>query len=189
MIEAQFLDNSKLCVLQLDGRFHAFTQGNLSISDYCRRKKGMADDLRALSETITDRHLVLNLLQGMNKRFDHMKIFIKQLQPFPSIHTIHDDLKLEEIELDHSTAQGTGLRILLRALRRQTPSIAATATVPTIAGTVVSPGGPFPSCPHPNNNGKGKGMGKEKGKGKNNGSDGSGNNSRGNPAWPSYYNP
>jgi hypothetical protein len=40
--------------------------------------KDMADDLRALGETVIDHHLVLNLLQGMNKMFDHMKIFIKQ---------------------------------------------------------------------------------------------------------------
>jgi hypothetical protein len=40
--------------------------------------KGMTDDLRTLGETITDRHLVFNLLQGLNKRFDHMKIFIKR---------------------------------------------------------------------------------------------------------------
>jgi hypothetical protein len=67
---------------------------------------GMVDDLRALGDTVTDRHLVLNLLQGLNKKFDHMKIFIKRSQPFPSFHTVRNDLKLEEIELDHSTAQG-----------------------------------------------------------------------------------
>jgi hypothetical protein len=78
MIEAQFLGNSEPRVLQLDVRFRAFKQGNLSVSDYCRRMKGMTDDLRALGETITDRHLVFNLLQGLNKRFDHMKIFIKR---------------------------------------------------------------------------------------------------------------
>jgi hypothetical protein len=105
-IEAQFLDNSKSCVLQLDARFHAFKQGDLNVSNYCRRMKGMADDLRALGETVTDRHLILNLLQGLNKRFDHMKIFIKRSQPFPSFHTIRNDLKLEEVELDHSAAQG-----------------------------------------------------------------------------------
>jgi hypothetical protein len=77
-IEAQFLDNSESRVLQLDTRIHAFKQGDLSVSDYCHRMKGMTDDLRALGETVTDRHLVLNLLQGMNKRFDHMKIFIEQ---------------------------------------------------------------------------------------------------------------
>jgi hypothetical protein len=47
-------------------------------SDYYHRMKGMADDLCALGETVTDCHIILNLLQGLNKRFDHMKIFIKQ---------------------------------------------------------------------------------------------------------------
>jgi hypothetical protein len=57
--------------------------------------KGMANDLCALGETVTDRHLILNLLQGLNKRFDHMKIFIKQSQSFPSFHTVCNDIKLE----------------------------------------------------------------------------------------------
>jgi hypothetical protein len=61
-IKAQFLDNSKSRVLQLDARFRTFKQGDLSVRDYCRRMKGMADDLCALGETVTDRHLVLNLL-------------------------------------------------------------------------------------------------------------------------------
>jgi hypothetical protein len=106
MIEAQFLSNSESHVLQFDARFCIFKQGNLSLSDYCHRMKGIADDLRALGETVTDRHLVLNLLQGLKKRFDLMKIFIKQSQPFPSFHTVRNDLKPEEIELDHSAAQG-----------------------------------------------------------------------------------
>jgi hypothetical protein len=84
-IKAQLLGNNESRVLQLDARFRAFKQGDLSV---------------------TDRHLVLNLLQGLNKRFDHMKIFITRSQPFPSFHTVCNDLELEEIELDHSTAQG-----------------------------------------------------------------------------------
>jgi hypothetical protein len=106
VIEAQFLGNNESRVIQLDARFRAFKQGDFSISDYCRRMKDMADDLRALGETITDHCLVLNLLQGMNKRFNHMKIFIKWLQPIPSFHIICNDLELEEIELDHSAVQG-----------------------------------------------------------------------------------
>jgi hypothetical protein len=87
-------------------RFHAFKQGDLSVSDYCRWMKGMADDLRALGETVIDRHLHLNLLHGLNKMFDHIKIFIKRSQSFPSFQTIRNDLKLEEIEMDHLAAQG-----------------------------------------------------------------------------------
>jgi hypothetical protein len=35
-----------------------------------------------------------------------MKIFMKRSQSFPSFHTVHNDLKLKDIDLDHSTAQG-----------------------------------------------------------------------------------
>jgi hypothetical protein len=176
-IEAQFLGNSESRVLQLDARFHAFKQGDLSVSDYCRRMKGMADNLCALGETVTNRHLVLNRLQGLNKRFAHMKIFIKQSQSFPSFHIVCNDLELEEIELDHSTAQaqasmfysassGGGRppqQLLLPCPPQQEPSCPQAALPP----------------PAPNNGGKGKGKGKEKGK--NNGSDGSSNNIRGAP--------
>jgi hypothetical protein len=103
-IEAQFLCNSEPRVLQLDSRFCAFNQCDLSVNDFCCRMKGMTDDLHVLGEIVIDRHLVLNLLRGLNKRFDHMKIFIKRSQSFPSIHTVYNDLKLKEIELDHSTA-------------------------------------------------------------------------------------
>jgi hypothetical protein len=106
VIEGQFLGNSKSRVLQLDARFHAFKQGDLSVSDYYCQMEGMADDLRALGETVIDRHLVLNLLRGLNERFDHMKIFIKQSQSLPSFHTVCNDFELEEIELDHSVDQG-----------------------------------------------------------------------------------
>jgi hypothetical protein len=105
-IEAQFLGNNKSRVLQLDVRFRAFKQEDLGVSDYCCRMKGMTNDLCVLGETITDRHLVLNLLQGLNKRFDHMKIFIKWSHSFPFFHTVRNDLELKEIELDHSTGQG-----------------------------------------------------------------------------------
>jgi hypothetical protein len=87
VLEAQFLENYVSYFLQLDARFCIFKQGDISVSDYYRQMKDMDDDFHALGETITNRHLVLNLLYGMNKKFDHMKIFITQSQLFPSFHT------------------------------------------------------------------------------------------------------
>jgi hypothetical protein len=52
-LEAQFLGNRELRLLQLEARFRVFNQGDLSVSDYCRRMKGMADNLHALGETVT----------------------------------------------------------------------------------------------------------------------------------------
>jgi hypothetical protein len=109
---------------------------------------------------------------------------------FPSFYIIRNVLELEEIKLDHSTAQGQvsafysvpsgGGRPLHQQLPprppQQEPSCPLTA--------------PPPPAPPPNNGGKGKGKCKGKGKGKNNGSgNNSGNNNRGTLAWPSFYNP
>jgi hypothetical protein len=48
-----------------------------------------------LGEIVNDRHFILNLLQGMNKKFNHMKICIKWSQSFLSFHSIRNDLKLK----------------------------------------------------------------------------------------------
>jgi hypothetical protein len=61
-LEGQFLGNCVSHVLQLNARFHFFKQDDLNVNDYCRWKKGIADNLHAFGETITDHHLVLNLL-------------------------------------------------------------------------------------------------------------------------------
>jgi hypothetical protein len=42
----------------------------------------------------------------MNKRFNHMNIFLKWSQSFPCFHTVCSDLELKEIEMDNSMAQG-----------------------------------------------------------------------------------
>jgi hypothetical protein len=137
----------------------------------------MANDLCALGETVTDRHLVLNLLQGLNKRFDHMNIFIKWSQLFPSFHTVRNDLELEEIELDHSATQGQASAFYFapsgggRPLHQQSP------LRPPQQETPYPQAAPPPPTPNPNNDGKGKGKDKGKGKGKNSGSGGSDNNS------------
>jgi hypothetical protein len=176
-IEAQFLVNSESRVLQPDARFRAFKQGDLSIRDYCRRMKGMADDLRALGETVTNRHLILNLLQGLNKKFDHIKIFIKRSQSFPYFHSVRNDLELEEIELDHSAAQGQASAFYSTPSGGGCPPQQQLPPRPPPQEPPCPPAAPPPPAPNTKNNGKGKGKGKGKEKGKNNGSGGSGNNS------------
>jgi hypothetical protein len=191
-IEAQFLGNNESRVLQLDARFRAFKQGDLSVSNYCHRMKGMPGDLCALGETITDHHLVLYLLQSMNKRFDHMKIFIKRSQPSPSFHTIRNNLKLKEIELDHLAAWGQAFAFYSMPSRGGPPSQQHLPLRPPQQEPSCTLVAPPPPAPTPNNGGKGKCKGKGKGKGKNNGSGGSSNNndnnSRGTLVWPSLYN-
>jgi hypothetical protein len=56
----------------LNAEFCTFVQGDLSISEYCRRLKGMTDALGDLGKVVLDRTLVLTALRGLNGRFSHM---------------------------------------------------------------------------------------------------------------------
>jgi hypothetical protein len=58
-VESQFLGNLETRAIQLETKFRNFIQGDLSVTEYCRRLKKMADDLTALGEAVTDRTLVL----------------------------------------------------------------------------------------------------------------------------------
>jgi hypothetical protein len=63
-IENQFLSNYEQHTLHLDVVFHTFVQGDLSVNEYCRKFKAMADGLSDLDAPVDDRILILNILQG-----------------------------------------------------------------------------------------------------------------------------
>ena len=77
-LEQQFLGNKETRALYLDTAFHNFVQGDLSISDYCRKLKGMAGSLSDLGEPVHDHTLVLNVLRGLNDKFAYMVLHLKR---------------------------------------------------------------------------------------------------------------
>jgi hypothetical protein len=99
-IENQFLGNREQRTLHIDATFHTFVQGDLSVNEYCRKFKAMADGLADLDAPVEDQILVLNILQGLNQRFEHMGSIIWRYSSFPNILKVRDDLLLEEIHMD-----------------------------------------------------------------------------------------
>ncbi|XP_066365143.1 uncharacterized protein [Miscanthus floridulus] len=69
VVDSQFFSNRETRALYLDAKFWNFVQGDMSITDYCREFKHMADMLGDLGEVVTDRTLVLNVIRGLNNRF------------------------------------------------------------------------------------------------------------------------
>jgi hypothetical protein len=65
-IKNQFLGNREQRTLHLDAAFRTFVQCDLSINEYCRKFKAMADGLADLGTPVEDRILVLNILRGLN---------------------------------------------------------------------------------------------------------------------------
>ena len=101
-VESQFLDNQETRALLLDAQFRGFKQGDLSISDYCRRLKTMADQLGNLGEPVSDRTLVLNLVRGLNAKYTAIGRHIRRGRPFPTFLEAKNDLLLEEITVGAS---------------------------------------------------------------------------------------
>jgi hypothetical protein len=185
-IENQFLENRKQRTLHLDAAFRNFVQRDLTVSEYCRKFKNMVDALADLGSPVDDRILVLNILRGLNPRFEHLGAIIRCYTPFPSFLKVRDDLILEELHLDSSG-----------------PPADATTLYTCPAPAATRPPAPTPAPPSrtPSNGDTGK-----KGKNKKNAGSGrgrggnSGNTTLTPPApsgtdamvlacWPTYANP
>jgi hypothetical protein len=93
--------------LHLDAAFHNFVQGDLSMTEYCRKFEGMADALADLGSPNDDRILDLNILRGLNQCFEHLGAIIRRSSPFPNFLKVRDDLLLEEIHLDTARPSAT----------------------------------------------------------------------------------
>jgi len=107
-IESQFRGNRETRALHLDAEFRNFKQGDQDITTYCRKLKGMADALRDLDEPVQDRTLVLNLLRGLNGRFEAIGLHLRRGHPFPTFLQARNDLLLEELNME-ATAPATAL--------------------------------------------------------------------------------
>jgi hypothetical protein len=66
-LEEQFLNNRASRAMLVDAEFRALTQATLSINDYCRKMKSLADALANLGEPVQDSTLVLNVMRGIGE--------------------------------------------------------------------------------------------------------------------------
>jgi len=103
-LETQFLGNRETRALHLDYQFRNFVQGELSITDYCRHFKTMADGLAALGESVSDRTLVLNVIRGLNDRFSDIDRHLRRGRPSPLFKDVVSELTLEEMTMAHKAA-------------------------------------------------------------------------------------
>jgi hypothetical protein len=99
-LENRFLGNHETRTLHLDAAIRNFVQGDLSLTEYCRKFKGMADALADLGSPVDDRILILNILRGLNQCFKHLRAIIRRSSPFLNFLKVRDNLLLKEIHLD-----------------------------------------------------------------------------------------
>jgi hypothetical protein len=83
-IAALYHDNADTHTSYLEQAFHGLQQDSMSIDDYCRKQKNLADELNALGTTVTDRSLVQNTLRGLSSRLKYMRTLLLKQRPLPS---------------------------------------------------------------------------------------------------------
>jgi hypothetical protein len=108
--------------MHLNVAFRTFVQGDLSVTEYSRQMKGVVASLCDLGETVFDCTCVINLLCGLNERYNLLHIWIIYSVPFLSFHKVSNDLILKELTPPHldvatalysSTPGGPDLALIL----------------------------------------------------------------------------
>lgn len=111
-LETQFLGNWETRALYLDVDFRNHVQGDLTIADYYRQIKTMAQQLVDLGEPVSDRTLVLNVIRGLNERFRDIGRHLRRSHPFPTFKEALAELTLEELTMEHhASAPSTALLV------------------------------------------------------------------------------
>ena len=92
----------------------------------------MADALRDLGEPVNDMTLVLNLLRGLNGRFEAIGLHLRRGRPFPTFLQARNDLLLEELTMAESAPppSATALTTTFGSAREPAP---ASVTPPAAA--------------------------------------------------------
>jgi hypothetical protein len=175
-LEQQFLNNRESRAMLLNAEFRTLVQGALSIDEYCRKMKSMADALADLGEPVQDRTLVLNLLRGLNERFQFMSQFITRQRPLPSFVDVRPNLRLAELNMTTSPAP---------------PSALVATSSSKLPAASPPPASPRPPSPHTGGTPSGTNRARRRrgGRGQGGSHGTMTGSSPGGPQWPSFLNP
>jgi hypothetical protein len=177
----------------LDAEFRTLCQGALSVDEYCRKMKNMADALADLGEPVLDRTLVLNVLRGLNERFQFMSQLVTRQKPFPSFGDVRADLRLAELNMASPSAPPSAL-ITAPSSKPSTPSPAPQRPPQPARGqqlghTTAPPRLPQAAGGQQSGNGNNRGRRRRGGRGQ---GGAPASNQAGPPnghQWPSFFNP
>ena len=91
------MDNQPGRTVILGAEFRNFVQGDLSVAEYSRHLKSLADALEDVGKRVTDQSLTLQLIRGLNRKFHVMATLLPMQWPFPTFVQARSRLLMEEI--------------------------------------------------------------------------------------------
>ncbi|XP_010445162.1 PREDICTED: developmental and secondary metabolism regulator VEA1-like [Camelina sativa] len=125
-IENMFPDNKEARAIQLENELRSFTIGDLSMHDYCQKLKSLSDLLANVDSPVSERAMVMHMLNGLSEKFDNIHNVIQHKSPFPSFAAARSMLILKEERLNKPSKPATPA-----PLDHSTPHLLYTSTSPT----------------------------------------------------------
>ncbi|CAA7023267.1 unnamed protein product [Microthlaspi erraticum] len=159
-IENQFRNNKEARAIQLDNELRTTEIGDQTIQQYCQTLKSLSDRLANVEAPVTERNLVMYLLNGLNEKYDYITNVIKHKEPFPSFESAKSMLEMEESRLKKAHRP---------AATHTDHSSSSTALSVSAPQSQMNDQSPRHTQPHQKfNNYRGKGKNNYRGRGRNN---------------------
>ncbi|GJU00199.1 hybrid signal transduction histidine kinase M [Tanacetum coccineum] len=105
-LEKLFHDNKNVRAINLDNELRSLKIGNMSINDYYTKLKFMADRLKNLRSPVSEKNLVIYVVNGLNSHFATIVEIIHR-EPLPSFETTQNKLLLKESTLNNVAEHAT----------------------------------------------------------------------------------
>ncbi|XP_010446056.1 PREDICTED: uncharacterized protein LOC104728825 [Camelina sativa] len=83
-LESLFHDNKEAQILQFENEIRTLEIGDKTVQQYCHKLKTLSELLSNLDSPISDRIMVMHMLNGLSDKFDSIINVIKHQTPFPS---------------------------------------------------------------------------------------------------------
>ncbi|KAL5742812.1 hypothetical protein ACOSP7_029544 [Xanthoceras sorbifolium] len=100
-LERLFSQQSLAKVLQLKQQLQSVKKGSSSISEYVIKVKGFGDGLKSAGQTVTDRDLLLSVLNGLGHEYDPVVVLISSQQTTMSLYKAQYMLMTHEQLIEH----------------------------------------------------------------------------------------
>ncbi|GJX45521.1 hypothetical protein Tco_0262197 [Tanacetum coccineum] len=95
--------------INLDNELRSIKIGKMTVNEYCTKIKSMANRLKNLDCQVSEKNLVIYVVNGLDSRFATLVEIIRHREPLPTFETVRNMLLLKESSFNEPTDASTML--------------------------------------------------------------------------------
>ncbi|KAK6135879.1 hypothetical protein DH2020_030366 [Rehmannia glutinosa] len=101
VLETSFRSHSRARVQHLRAQLHASKKGELSIAEYILKMQGIADQIHAAGQVISDEDLIIHILNGLGAEFESIVVNLSARTEPLTLQDVQYALQTHEMRIQH----------------------------------------------------------------------------------------